>query len=160
MSIIHDSIVDGEGLRTVVFFAGCPHRCKGCHNPESWNINNGVDMTVEEVFNECMSDELSDVTLSGGDPFFQIQELTELVRLLHDAGKNIWLYTGFTYEDLQNSLTSKYILNKINVLVDGKFELDKRDISLYWRGSSNQRVLKLDNGKIIAECNGISGKWE
>ncbi|MGQ0418497.1 4Fe-4S cluster-binding domain-containing protein, partial [Bacillus sp. HC-Mk] len=87
MNIIHDSVVDGEGLRTVVFFAGCPHRCVGCHNPKSWNICNGTEMTVEEIVKEIASNPLTDVTFSGGDPFFQaITDPTrrEVIRLLSD----------------------------------------------------------------------------
>ena len=100
MNIIHDSVVDGEGLRTVIFFAGCPHFCKGCHNPESWNIKNGREMTVDEIVDEVMSNPICEVTLSGGDPFFQASEVKEVARRLRENGKNIWAFTGYTLEEL------------------------------------------------------------
>lgn len=87
MNIIHDSVVDGEGLRTVVFFAGCPHRCFGCHNPKSWNICNGTEMTVEEIVKEIASNTLTDVTFSGGDPFFQAAEVKKVAKAVKDLKK-------------------------------------------------------------------------
>lgn len=159
MDIYHNSVVDGEGLRTVIFVSGCKHHCKGCHNKESWNFNAGRDMTIDEIVEECLSDELSDVTISGGDPFYQLDDLLELVTKLKSANKNIWVYTGFMIEELIKIETCKLILESIDVLVDGLFELEKRDTSLYWRGSSNQRVMRLKNGKVTHICDGTSGKW-
>lgn len=160
MNIYHDSIVDGEGFRTVVFFAGCPHKCKGCHNPQSWNINNGKQMTVEEVFDEVMSNPLSDVTFSGGDPFLQAKEIIPLAKMLKEAGKNIWAYSGFTMEQLMHlNGDTRELLTYIDVLVDGRFILSKRDTSLYWCGSSNQRIIKLENGIITAYCDNKTGEW-
>ncbi|SEO24855.1 anaerobic ribonucleoside-triphosphate reductase activating protein [Amphibacillus marinus] len=144
LNILHDSVVDGEGLRTVIFFAGCPHFCKGCHNPESWNIRNGSEMTVDEVVAEVLSNPLCEVTLSGGDPFFQASEVAEVARRLKAHGKNIWAYTGYTLEQLLE-LGGDYVelLSYCDVLVDGPFILAERDLSLDFRGSSNQRVIKL-----------------
>jgi len=141
MNILHDSIVDGEGFRTVVFFAGCPHHCEGCHNPQSWNILNGTEMTKEDVLMDVLGNELTQVTLSGGEPFLQSQEVAELARSLREAGKNIWCYTGYTFEALLTNPIHKELLASVDVLVDGKFELKKRDIGLLYKGSSNQRII-------------------
>lgn len=146
MSIHHDSVVDGEGLRTVIFFAGCPHFCKGCHNPRSWNIKNGTEMTIEEIRDEVLSNPLTDVTFSGGDPFFQANEIKHLARELKNHGKNIWIYTGYTLEDIENhsNPSFKELLDHCDVLVDGPFILEKKDLTLAFRGSSNQRIINLN----------------
>ncbi|WP_242223757.1 anaerobic ribonucleoside-triphosphate reductase activating protein [Bacillus cereus group sp. BfR-BA-01380] len=145
MNIIHDSVVDGEGLRTVVFFAGCPHHCFGCHNPRSWNICNGTEMTKEEIIKEIENNPLTDVTFSGGDPFFQASEIKELAKNVKDLQKNLWIYTGYTLEEIQNSRNNDMIelLHYADVLVDGRFELEMRDLTLPFRGSSNQRIIRL-----------------
>ncbi|MBG9859427.1 anaerobic ribonucleoside-triphosphate reductase activating protein [Bacillus wiedmannii] len=145
MNIIHDSVVDGEGLRTVVFFAGCPHRCFGCHNPKSWNICNGTEMTVEEIVNEIASNSLTDVTFSGGDPFFHAAEVKKVAKAVKDLKKNLWMYTGYTLEEIQSSQNNDMIelLHYGDVLVDGRFEIEKKDLTLPFRGSSNQRIIRL-----------------
>ncbi|MGD6891075.1 anaerobic ribonucleoside-triphosphate reductase activating protein [Bacillus mobilis] len=145
MNIIHDSVVDGEGLRTVVFFAGCPHRCFGCHNPKSWNICNGTEMTVEEIVKEIESNRLTDVTFSGGDPFFQAAEVKKVAQAVKGLKKNLWMYTGYTLEEIQSSQNNDMIelLHYGDVLVDGRFEIEKKDLTLPFRGSSNQRIIRL-----------------
>ncbi|CAG9613312.1 Anaerobic ribonucleoside-triphosphate reductase-activating protein [Bacillus rhizoplanae] len=145
MNIIHDSVVDGEGLRTVVFFAGCPHRCFGCHNPQSWNICNGTEMTKEEIIKEIEKNPLTDVTFSGGDPFFQATEVKVIAKAVKKMKKNLWIYTGYTLEEIQNSRNNDMIelLQYADVLVDGRFELEKRNLTLPFRGSSNQRIIRL-----------------
>lgn len=146
MNIIHDSVVDGEGLRTVIFFAGCPHHCKGCHNPESWNDANGKEMSIDEIIKEIESNPLTDVTFSGGEPFAQSKTLCELAKRVKESGKNIWCYTGYTLGALQN-MNDVYVdelLESIDVLVDGPFQIEKRDLSLPFRGSRNQRIIHLD----------------
>ncbi|AIK34534.1 anaerobic ribonucleoside-triphosphate reductase activating protein [Bacillus anthracis] len=145
MNIIHDSVVDGEGLRTVVFFAGCPHRCFGCHNPKSWNICNGTEMTVEEIVKEIASNPLTDVTFSGGDPFFQAAEVKKVAKAVKDLKKILWMYTGYTLEEIQSSQNNDMIelLHYGDVLVDGRFEIGKKDLTLPFRGSSNQRIIRL-----------------
>jgi anaerobic ribonucleoside-triphosphate reductase activating protein len=141
MNILHDSIVDGEGFRSVIFFAGCCHHCEGCHNPQSWKMENGIDMKKEQIFAEIIKNELTHVTLSGGEPFLQSQEVAELARDLKVAGKNIWCYTGFTFEVLLEDPNHYPLLSQIDVLVDGKFELNNRDLSLLYKGSNNQRLI-------------------
>jgi anaerobic ribonucleoside-triphosphate reductase activating protein len=153
MNILHDSIVDGRGLRTVIFFAGCPHHCVGCHNPQSWNQENGTVMTDEEIFQEVIRNELSDVTFSGGEPFLQSKEIEPLAQRLKQEGKNIWCYTGFLYEELMNHPHHLALLKHIDVLVDGRFEITKRDLSLLFKGSNNQRIIDVPNSlKCGTEC--------
>ncbi|GEM02349.1 anaerobic ribonucleoside-triphosphate reductase activating protein [Halolactibacillus halophilus] len=144
LNIIHDSVVDGPGLRTVLFFSGCPHFCKGCHNPESWNIRNGSEMTIDAIVDEVLSNPLTDVTLSGGDPFFQASGVKYVAKRLKEAGKNIWAYSGYTLEQLLE-LGGDYteLLSYCDVLVDGPFILAERDLSLDFRGSHNQRIIQL-----------------
>jgi len=143
LNILHDSIVDGTGLRTVIFFAGCPHHCHGCHNPQSWNPENGTEWTMEEIFQEVMQNELSNVTFSGGEPFLQSKEIAHLAQKLKQEDKNIWCYTGYLYEELIQDPKHVSMLKHIDVLVDGRFELSKRDLTLYYKGSSNQRVINV-----------------
>lgn len=145
MNILHDSVVDGEGLRTVIFFAGCPHHCPGCHNPSSWKMTNGKEMSIDEIFEEVASNPLTDVTFSGGEPFIQAKQLVQLAQKIKDLGKNIWIYSGFTYEEIINSRDpyKKELLEICDVLVDGKFILAERDLSLLFRGSRNQRITEL-----------------
>lgn len=143
MNIIQDSIVDGEGLRTVIFFAGCSHRCKGCHNPESWNIRNGKEMSLEEIINEACKNPLSDITFSGGDPIYQVEELQKLAKMFKAKGKDIWCYTGYTLQQLLDKKDKNVneLLKNIDVLVDGKFILEQRDTTLLFKGSKNQKII-------------------
>lgn len=144
MNILHDSVVDGEGLRTVIFFAGCKHRCKGCHNPQSWNFDNGVEMTLKEVLEEIESNPLTDVTLSGGDPFEQASEVISLAKEIKKLGKSIWVYSGYTLEELKKDKEKRELLKHCDVLVDGPFILEERDLTLSFRGSRNQNIVHLN----------------
>lgn len=148
MNIIHDSVVDGEGLRTVIFFSGCPHRCVGCQNPSSWNINNGNDMSKDEILNEIKSNELCQVTLSGGEPFIQAKEIIPLVKEIKKLGKNIWVWSGFTLEEILADKDKKEMLSYCDTLVDGKFILEQRDLTLKFRGSRNQRIIDVNKLKL------------
>lgn len=154
LNIIQDSIVDGVGMRATIFFAGCPHKCKGCHNPESWNIEYGDDYTVQEVIDEIKDNPLtSGVTLSGGDPLYQSSSILPLVKKLKKMGYNIWVYTGYVFEDILKNKSHKELISCCDVLVDGRFEKEKKDLSLGFRGSSNQRIIdikkSLASGKIV-----------
>lgn len=146
MNILHDSVVDGEGLRTVIFFAGCPHQCLGCHNPESWKMSNGHEMSIDEIFLEVASNPLTDVTFSGGEPLIQARDLVTLAKKIKNLDKNIWIYSGFTYEEIVNSnnLYQKELLTYCDVLVDGRFLIEERDLSLKFKGSRNQKIIKLN----------------
>lgn len=144
IGIKQDSIVDGEGLRTVIFFSGCPHHCPGCHNPESWNVFNGLDYTVEQILDLTRKNPLNEITFSGGDPLMQATAILPLAKALKAEGKNIWAYTGYTLEQLRNR-NNQYeieLLTYIDVLVDGPFIRELKDLSLLYRGSSNQRIIE------------------
>ena len=139
LGYIPNSIVDGVGIRQVFFLAGCPHHCKGCHNPESWNPWSGNEVALHDVYFKALESPV-DVTFSGGDPMFQCSELYKLCRRLHEH-RNIWVYTGYTWEEILNDPFKKAVLYHIDVLVDGKFEEDKRNPELRFRGSENQRII-------------------
>ena len=147
LRIISDTTVDGEGLRTSVYFPGCNHACKGCHNPESWDFSGGRAVDTHFIVEKVVEYDNHKVTLSGGDPMYRKDEvfalITELKSVIPDV--NIWIYTGFTYEELlgmQDPVINK-ILDNIDVLVDGPFVEEKKDEDLLFRGSSNQRIIKL-----------------
>lgn len=137
-----DSIVDGEGIRTVIWTQGCPHHCKGCHNPETWAYDQGIEVDVEEVKKELSQLEGQDgITLSGGDPLEQVDACIEICKHAKKLGMNVWCYTGYLYEEVQNDPEKKKILPYIDVLVDGPFILEERSLDLYFKGSRNQRVI-------------------
>lgn len=141
-----DSIVDGEGIRTVIWTQGCPHHCLGCHNPETHDYKGGALVDIEEV--EKIIDGLegqTGITFSGGDPFVQPKECAVLAKYARKKGLNIWAYTGYTWEQLMvMTKTNKDImdfLKEIDILVDGKFEIAKKSYDLAFAGSSNQRII-------------------
>ena len=141
---IHDSIVDGPGLRYVVFTQGCPHRCPGCHNPETHDPGGGREVPVEEIIADMLKNPLTDgLTLSGGEPFLQAEACAEIARAAREAGLNIWCYTGWTLEALQEMPDAQVLLQEIDVLVDGAFVQEQRSWNTKWRGSENQRVIEL-----------------
>lgn len=145
LKIIKGTAADGPGLRNVVYVAGCIHKCPGCHNPESWSFNAGKRMSPLEVFQEVY-DEFADVTFSGGDPMLQWTEVYEVCHMLKERGKNIWLYTGYEYEDIITRAPE--ILQVIDVLVDGQYDQSKREVNKRFAGSTNQRIIHLKNGQI------------
>lgn len=155
LDILEDTTADGPGFRTSIYAAGCPNTCPGCHNPESWDIRHGRRMTTDEILQKVLDDPFADVTFSGGDPMFQPEGFAELAQAIKEnSDKNIWCYTGYTFEQLLNSTRHTRLLQYIDVLVDGRFRQELRDESLYFRGSSNQRLIdvpaSLKNGKAIA----------
>lgn len=142
--IVNDSIVDGTGIRMTVFTQGCPHHCPGCHNPQTHDFLGGYledTAVIAEKFSQ--NPLLCGITLSGGEPFFQAQPLTVLCREIKAMGKDIWAYSGYTYEELLADVTpyARELLSLVDVLVDGKFEQEQSDLNLYFRGSSNQRLI-------------------
>ena len=142
LEIMEDTTVDGPGFRTSVYSSGCPHHCPGCHNPQSWNIENGHPVEVEEILKVILDDPFADVTFSGGDPMFQPQGFTALAKAIkQQSTKNIWCYTGFLFEDLLNMPAQRRLLEYVDVLVDGRFIEALKDEELRFRGSSNQRVI-------------------
>lgn len=141
-----DSIVDGEGIRTVIWTQGCPHHCLGCHNPETHDFNGGALVDLEEVFEIIDTLEGQDgITFSGGDPFMQAKECSLIAKYAKGKGLNIWAYTGFTFEELLNLSTRKPeimdFLKEIDILVDGKFVLAEKSLNCIFRGSKNQRII-------------------
>lgn len=141
VDIIPGTSVDGPGLRTAIYFAGCAHQCPECHNPLTWNFEAGKTMSADEIMNIIKLNDFN-VTFSGGDPLYQIEALVNLAqRIKEELGKNIWCYTGFTYEEVYASPKFSILLDWIDVLVDGPFIRDLKDLSLRFRGSSNQRLI-------------------
>lgn len=142
IDIVPGTSVDGPGLRTAIYFAGCDHRCPACHNPQSWDFGGGREMTVEEVMKVIAENDF-DVTLTGGDPIYQAAAIAPLAREIVRLGKDIWCYTGFRYEELLGHPEVQPLLDCVDVLVDGPFVESLRDLHLLFRGSSNQRLIDI-----------------
>ena len=151
--LIQDSIVDGPGLRFVVFTQGCQKRCEGCHNSGTWCLDEGTEMTVGEIIKDMLENPLTNgLTLSGGEPFLQAADCVKIASAAREKGLNVWAYTGYTFEELliraQSDHSTKELLSLTDVLIDGPFILAQRALSLKWRGSKNQRAI--DTQKSIA----------
>ena len=144
--IVRDSITNGIGVRDVLFFQGCSHKCRGCHNPHTWDYNGGEYHAVGDVVN-LLSDSNNDITISGGEPLDQFEPLLRFVTMIRvNTKKRIWLYTGNTVDP------SKYVYRTlsryVDVIVDGKFVEELKDPNLRFRGSSNQRIIDLPKSVI------------
>ena len=142
-----ETIVDGVGLRYSLYFAGCSHACPGCHNEYSWNPKHGNILTyekLEEIAKEINENTLLDgITISGGDPLFNPVEMLKVLKFLKKkTKKNIWLYTGYTLEQVREDELRRKCLEYVDVLVDGRFIKELYDPNLKFRGSSNQRIIK------------------
>ena len=177
-NITYPDMNNGSGLRVVLWLSGCSHHCKGCQNSQTWDINSGIPFdedAKEELFRELNKDYISGLTLTGGDPLHE-NNLDEVLQLIEEIkykfpNKTIWLYTGYIIKVFEtynsdhveisvspesnnnyNLLRAKIISN-CDVIVDGRYESDKRDISLHWKGSSNQRVIdvkaSLEKGEVV-----------
>lgn len=150
-----DSILDGSGIRTVIWFQGCKHNCVGCQNPETHDLHGGIECEVADICKELGSLKYQNgITLSGGDPFFQPVQALEIVKFAKSIGLNVWAYTGFTYDALLNGDKDRFeLLKNIDVLVDGKFMLDKKSLNCKFRGSTNQRIIdvksSLESGDVV-----------
>ena len=156
--VANDSIVDGPGLRYAIYTQGCSHHCEGCHNKESWAFKGGTVTSVKAILDDIEKNKLvKDVTLSGGDPFEQAKPVAILARELKRKGYGLWAYSGYTLEELEQMADAdsdvKTILDSIDVLVDGRFEMTKKSLGLKWKGSSNQRAIDMrktrNSGEII-----------
>ena len=142
--IVRDSIVDGIGIRDTIFLQGCPHHCKGCHNPQTWDDDGGEELSITEIL-DLLSNSSNDITISGGEPLEQFNDLMYLLRgIKQTTNKRVWLYTGYTFDF--EFFTDRYVLNLlscyVDVLVDGRFVESKKGEYLF-RGSSNQRLIDL-----------------
>ena len=152
--IQENSIVDGEGLRAVVWAQGCKHNCPGCHNPQTHDMLGGFAIDTEEVKKQLSELKFVDgVTFSGGDPMFQAEAFSELAKYAKSIGLNVWCYTGFEYEKLiKIASLDKFVkefLQNIDVLVDGRFKIEERSLNLYFRGSKNQRIIDVKKSLML-----------
>ncbi len=159
--IEYDSIVDGPGIRLSLFFQGCPHHCKGCHNPETWDYDVECEQyTVEDIIKIVEEDEiLAGITLSGGEPLSpcNFEEIIELCKKVKYKGKNIWVYTGYTVENLIRKYPKLLVslFPYLDVIVDGPFVEEQKDLLIKFRGSKNQRLIDvkkfLNNEEYVME---------
>ena len=161
--VVRESIVDGPGIRMTVFVQGCPHHCKGCHNPHTWSFEGGYTTSVDRILEEAEKDKLlKGLTLSGGEPFTQAAALAELSQKAHAMGLDIFCYTGFTFERLLE-LSGEHpeyidLLEQCDWLVAGPFIEEEMSLMLHFRGSRNQRILdvpkSLEKGEaVLSEIN-------
>ncbi len=160
--LVGDSIVDGPGIRMTVFCQGCPHHCKGCHNAETWSFEGGTPMEEEEILQIISSNPLAKgVTFSGGEPFAQAAGFAKLAELLKEKGYEVASYSGYTFEELYDGTEEQQeLLRKIDVLIDGRYEEAKRNLTLVYRGSSNQRIIDVKKSLEKGEAVEIrSGRW-
>ena len=144
--VVNESVTDGPGLRITFFFQGCRHYCKGCHNPQTWPEDDGTEYEVSELIIKTPDSPLiKGITLTGGDPFYQPQAAAAIAMEYKNRGKNIWGYTGFTWEQLieENDADRIAFLKQCDVLVDGPFVQSCLDLNLAFRGSSNQRLINV-----------------
>lgn len=160
--IVEDSIVDGPGIRCTVFAQGCPHRCPGCHNPETWPFGCGTPMEEKRVAEIAASNPLCrGVTFSGGEPFAQAEGFAALARALRERGFEVASYSGYTFEQLLNGTPAqRELLSTIDVLIDGPFLLAERSLELVFRGSRNQRILDVPASLAAGQAVPIArGRW-
>lgn len=158
LRIVEGTSVDGPGLRTAIYFSGCRHHCHGCHNPQSWDAGAGDEMSVEQVMTVIDENGFS-VTFTGGDPLYDVSEILPLAAAVKDRGLNLWCYTGYTFEQILDDRSLSRILNYADVIVDGRFDEQLRDIKLRFRGSSNQRLIdvkkSLESGSVKLYHDGV-----
>jgi len=154
--VVRDSIVDGDGLRAVVWFQGCSRHCLGCHNPESWDRYGGVEVDTDYIKSKLRTFRgQTGLTLSGGEPMWQAEAALELVRFAkQEMGWTVWAFTGFLLDDIKNGRDNAtpamwQLAQELDALIEGPFILAQRDLTLKFRGSKNQRLLHLKNGEIV-----------
>lgn len=153
--LVPESIVDGPGIRFTVFTQGCPHHCPGCHNPQTHDFAGGEWKDTDEIIAQFQQNPLlKGITLSGGDPFVQPAACAELARAAHKAGKDVITYTGYTFEQLLSGIVpdAGLLLEETDILIDGRFEEEKKSLGLRFRGSSNQRAIDCKKSLKIAEA--------
>lgn len=146
--IINESIVDGPGIRLVIFTQGCSHHCPGCHNPHTHTFDGGILIEIEDIIKQMKSNPLLDgITLSGGEPFEQAEALSELAKQVKALGYGVMTYTGYTFEYILANRNKKAgwdsLITATDILVDGRFEIAKKSMLLKFKGSSNQRIINV-----------------
>lgn len=145
----YESIADADGVACTIFFSGCKHYCNGCHSKDTWDFNYGIPVSEELIknINEEIDKRpfLSALVLSGGDPMYSAKDILKILPKIHVPNNTIWCYSGFLLEEIQADYQMKKLLDKCNVLIDGKFEIDKRIINAGFFGSSNQRIWRKNN---------------
>ena len=156
LDIKYGTSVDGVGLRTSIYCAGCENHCVGCHNPQSWDENGGEPILVEELFDRVVDADMN-VTFTGGDPMFHPEGFIKLAKMIKErTNKTIWCYTGYRFEDLLQHPVRRQLVELCDVIVDGKFVEKERDLSLHFRGSRNQRIIdvpkSLQGDVILLDC--------
>lgn len=152
--IVDDSIVDGPGVRYTIFTQGCPHKCPGCHNPQTWGYKGGTLVDIDDIIKDIESYKyIRGVTFSGGDPFEQPEEVAEFAGKLRKKGYHVLMFSGYTYEQLIGDSKKFKALKEADVLIDGRFEIKLRSLDLKYKGSSNQRTIdvqeSLKNNKVV-----------
>lgn len=155
--INYESTADAEGVACAIFFSGCKHHCEGCHSKDTWNFNYGKEVTDEliKIINSEIDKRpfLSALVLSGGDPMYSATEIKEFISKIHIPKNNIWCYSGFLFEEIKENHSMMELLNLCNILVDGRYIESQRNITLQFRGSSNQRIIdvkkSLEKGEIV-----------
>lgn len=149
-NITHDDMLNGEGIRVVLWLAGCEHKCKGCQNPLTWNPDNGINFDAQvrdEIFSALKQKHISGITFSGGDPLHPANR-GKVICLIKDIkqqfpSKTIWIYTGYTWEEIHENKYLPHIIKYADVLVDGRFKEELADVNYPWAGSTNQRVIDI-----------------
>lgn len=145
----HD-VINGPGVRTILFVSGCTHKCRGCHNPDSWDFDYGEPFTKEvedKIINYLKSPIVQGFSLLGGEPFDNVDDCVKLVKRIKQEcpDKDIWVWSGYTFEYLNNHPSKRELLHLCDVLVDGRYNEGLRDLSLHYRGSSNQRIINIQD---------------
>lgn len=153
LSIKYGTSVDGIGLRTSLYCAGCENRCFGCHNPQSWDEKGGEEISVDELYNRIVEADMN-VTFTGGDPMLHPEGFIVLASLIkHHTYKTIWCYTGYRFEELLSHPIRRQLVELCDVIVDGRYIEAERDLSLHFRGSRNQRIIdvkaSLNSGDVV-----------
>ena len=152
LGIKYGTSVDGIGLRTSLYCAGCENRCPGCHNPQSWDENGGDAITVDELYKRIVDADMN-VTFTGGDPMLHPEGFIALASLIkRNTDKTIWCYTGYRFEELLSHPIRRQLVELCDVIVDGRYIEKERDLSLHFRGSRNQRIIDVKaslNGDVV-----------
>ena len=155
--VIYESLVNGPGIRRVYFAQGCRHNCDGCFNPETHDFNGGELMDMNELINDAISNPIiNGITFSGGDPLEQAESFSYMAKEFKSKGLNIWCYTGYTFEQILEKMKKdkdlKELISNVDVLVDGKFEMNNKNKGLKFRGSSNQRIIDVKQSLEMGKC--------